>query len=101
MLLVHYRHFALTVSRFRYGFPPRELHPPNEGLEEDPLPLQHGDRIMVEHLKPSVPEEQTPDVVMSELKAQEGGVSDSHESSVQDEAEKQRQGLYSWTVSVC
>ncbi|XP_068722589.1 deubiquitinating protein VCPIP1-like [Montipora capricornis] len=81
--------------RIRYGFPPRELHPPNEGLEEDPLPLQHGDRIMVEHLKPPVPEEQTPDVVMSELKAQEGGVSDSHESSAQDEAEKQRQAMAS------
>lgn len=33
------------------------------------MPLQHGDRVMVEHLKPTVLEEQPPDVVMSELKA--------------------------------
>lgn len=43
------------------------------------MPLQHGDRVMVEHLKPTVPEEQPPDVVMSELKApgSEGGASTS------------------------
>lgn len=39
---------------------------------DDPVPLQHGDRVMVEHLKPVVPEEHPPDVIMSELKT-EGG----------------------------
>ena len=39
---------------------------------DDPVPLQHGDRVMVEHLKPVVPEEHPPDVVMSEVK-NEGG----------------------------
>ena len=88
--------YALTDSfycMYRYGFPPRELLPPGEGQEEEPVPLQHGDRVMVEHLKQSVPEEH-PDVVMSELKAQEGGSSAPLESSDPAKAEKQRQGLY-------
>ncbi|XP_006006858.1 deubiquitinating protein VCPIP1 [Latimeria chalumnae] len=35
----------------RYGFPPKELLPPKEGMENDPVPLQHGDRVTVEVLK--------------------------------------------------
>ena len=37
-------------QRIKYGFPPKELKPPAEGKEEEPLPLQHGDRITVEVL---------------------------------------------------
>lgn len=32
----------------RYGFPPKELLPPKEDQENEPLPLQHGDRVTVE-----------------------------------------------------
>ncbi|KAM9307851.1 deubiquitinating protein VCPIP1 [Gastrophryne carolinensis] len=35
----------------RYGFPPRELLPPKDGMENEPVPLQHGDRVTVEILK--------------------------------------------------
>jgi len=35
----------------RYGFPPKELLPPKEGMENEPVPLQHGDRIAIEILK--------------------------------------------------
>lgn len=81
---------------FRYGFPPRELHPPDEGHEEDPVPLQHGDRVMVEHLKPAVPEEHPPDVVMSEQKVQGGEDSSSSEmrgAVAEAKTAQQRQGL--------
>ncbi|XP_013409530.1 deubiquitinating protein VCIP135 [Lingula anatina] len=44
-------HIPPTSQRIRYGFPPRELHPPEDGKEEEPLPLQHGDRVTVEILK--------------------------------------------------
>ncbi len=37
-------------QRIKYGFPPRELKAPNEGNEEEDLPLQHGDRVTVEVL---------------------------------------------------
>lgn len=82
---------------YRYGFPPCELLPPREGQEEEPVPLQHNDRVMVERLKPSIPEEH-PDVVMSELKAQEGGGSASLESSDPEKAEKERLGLYMYNI---
>ena len=49
---------------------------------------------MVEHLKPVVPEQTPPDVVMSEVKVQ------GHESSASSEAEaksdQQRQGYNLW-----
>ncbi|KAL4635198.1 deubiquitinating protein VCIP135 [Arapaima gigas] len=35
----------------RYGFPPKELLPPKEGQEKEPLPLQHGDRVTVDVLR--------------------------------------------------
>ncbi|KAM5157662.1 deubiquitinating protein VCPIP1 [Mantella aurantiaca] len=35
----------------RYGFPPKELLPPKDGFENEPVPLQHGDRVTVEILK--------------------------------------------------
>lgn len=35
----------------RYGFPPKELLPPKNGMENEPVPLQHGDRITIEILK--------------------------------------------------
>uniref|UniRef100_A0A8C5PTD0 Deubiquitinating protein VCPIP1 n=1 Tax=Leptobrachium leishanense TaxID=445787 RepID=A0A8C5PTD0_9ANUR len=35
----------------RYGFPPKELLPPKDGAENEPVPLQHGDRVTVEVLK--------------------------------------------------
>ncbi|CAM4501937.1 unnamed protein product [Lepidochelys olivacea] len=35
----------------RYGFPPKELLPPKEGMENEPVPLQHGDKITIEIFK--------------------------------------------------
>lgn len=35
----------------RYGFPPKELLPPRDGEENEPVALQHGDRVTVEILK--------------------------------------------------
>lgn len=78
----------------RYGFPPRELHPPDDGHEEDPVPLQHGDRVMVEHLKPVVPEQIPPDVVMSEVEAQGGENTASTEAEAK--SDQQRQGCNLW-----
>lgn len=64
------------------------------------MPLQHGDRVMVEHLKPTVLEEQPPDVVMSELKApgSEGGASTSA-----SESNQQGQGILciNWIQCMC
>ncbi len=37
-------------QRLRSGFPPRELLPPPEGHEGDPVPLQNGDKVTVEVL---------------------------------------------------
>ena len=82
----------------RYGFPPRELHPPDEGHEGDPVPLQHGDRVMVEHLKPVVPEEHPPDVVMSEMKARGGEGSASSGSEAEAKSNQQRQGVCAMIV---
>ncbi|XP_014876360.1 deubiquitinating protein VCIP135 [Poecilia latipinna] len=35
----------------RYGFPPKELLPPRNGEENEPVALQHGDRVTVEILR--------------------------------------------------
>ncbi|XP_061456443.1 deubiquitinating protein VCPIP1 isoform X2 [Rhineura floridana] len=35
----------------RFGFPPKELLPPKEGQENEPVPLLHGDRVTIEILK--------------------------------------------------
>ncbi len=41
----------LDRQKIKHGFPPRELHPPGEGESmEEPVPLQHGDRITLEIL---------------------------------------------------
>jgi hypothetical protein len=37
-------------QKIRHGFPPRELAPPSEGKEYEPLLLQHGDKLSVEIL---------------------------------------------------
>lgn len=34
------------------------LNPPEEGKEQDPIPIQHGERVMVEALPPPEPEPQ-------------------------------------------
>ncbi|KAG8441977.1 hypothetical protein GDO86_010959 [Hymenochirus boettgeri] len=39
------------LQSIRYGFPPKELIAPREGMENEPVPLQHGDRVTVEILK--------------------------------------------------
>lgn len=45
--------FGVPAARqcIRYGFPPKELAPPRDGEENEPLVLQHGDRVTVEILK--------------------------------------------------
>ncbi|XP_030630320.1 deubiquitinating protein VCIP135 [Chanos chanos] len=45
--------FSLPAERqcIRHGFPPRELPPPPRGQEDQPVGLQHGDRVTVEVLK--------------------------------------------------
>ncbi|MGH0128834.1 UNVERIFIED_CONTAM: hypothetical protein FKN15_036380 [Acipenser sinensis] len=40
-----------ALQCIRYGFPPKELSPPKEGMENEPVLLQHGDRVTVEILK--------------------------------------------------
>ncbi|XP_055722956.1 deubiquitinating protein VCPIP1 [Salvelinus fontinalis] len=35
----------------RHGFPPKELLPPKDGAENEPVALQHGDRVTVEILR--------------------------------------------------
>uniref|UniRef100_A0A3Q1I320 Valosin containing protein (p97)/p47 complex interacting protein 1 n=1 Tax=Acanthochromis polyacanthus TaxID=80966 RepID=A0A3Q1I320_9TELE len=42
----------------RYGFPPKELIPPKDGEENEPVALQHGDRVTVEILRG--PEDKSP-----------------------------------------
>ncbi|KAK1878559.1 Deubiquitinating protein VCIP135 [Dissostichus eleginoides] len=46
----------------RYGFPPKELLRPRDGEENEPVALQHGDRVTVEILK-VLEEEQGPPAV--------------------------------------
>uniref|UniRef100_A0A3B4BF77 Deubiquitinating protein VCPIP1 n=1 Tax=Periophthalmus magnuspinnatus TaxID=409849 RepID=A0A3B4BF77_9GOBI len=41
----------------RHGFPPKELLPPKDGEENEPVALQHGDRVSVEILVRKGPEE--------------------------------------------
>lgn len=43
-------------QKIRFGFPPRVLHPPEAGKEEEPIPVQHGERVMVEVLPPPEPQ---------------------------------------------
>lgn len=45
-------------QKIRYGFPPHVLHPPEEGKEQEPIPVQHGERVIVEVLPPPEPEPQ-------------------------------------------
>nr|XP_060631395.1 deubiquitinating protein VCPIP1 [Anolis sagrei ordinatus] len=47
------REFSIPshLQCIRFGFPPKELLPPKEGQENEPVPLLHGDRITVEILK--------------------------------------------------
>ncbi|XP_064634580.1 deubiquitinating protein VCPIP1-like isoform X2 [Lineus longissimus] len=40
----------LDKQKIRHGFPPKELAPPSEGKENEPLVLQHGDKLAVEIL---------------------------------------------------
>ena len=37
-------------QRIKHGFPPRELQAPSSELAEEPLPINHGDRITLEIL---------------------------------------------------
>lgn len=45
--------FSLPPAQqcIRYGFPPKELYPPKDGEENEPVALQHGDRVTVEILR--------------------------------------------------
>ncbi|KAJ0059254.1 hypothetical protein NL108_011293 [Boleophthalmus pectinirostris] len=43
----------------RHGFPPKELLPPKDGEENEPVALQHGDRVSVEILVRKGPEEKS------------------------------------------
>ncbi|MBN3309692.1 VCIP1 protein, partial [Amia calva] len=44
------KEFAVPPAQqcIRYDFPPKELSPPKEGQENEPVPLQHGDRVTLE-----------------------------------------------------
>ncbi|TDH06370.1 hypothetical protein EPR50_G00132530 [Perca flavescens] len=44
----------------RYGFPPKELVPARDGEENEPVALQHGDRVTVEILRGGSGEEKSP-----------------------------------------
>ena len=88
---------CINILLTRYGFPPRELHPPDEGHDEDPVPLQHGDRVMVEILKPVVPEQVPPDVVMSEVTVQGGESSASSEAEAKSDQQRQGYNLHFMT----
>ncbi|XP_006634063.2 deubiquitinating protein VCPIP1 [Lepisosteus oculatus] len=47
------REFAVPPAQqcIRYGFPPKELLPPGAGREDEPVPLQHGDRVTLEAVR--------------------------------------------------
>ena len=96
---------AVDKQKIRHGFPPRELHPPECGKEDDPVPLQHGDKVMVEQLLPPEPDP-TQDVSMDdEGKEKEGlpeplvvwepGIRGSSSGNVMSPSQQQQQqGLY-------
>ncbi|XP_044279844.1 deubiquitinating protein VCPIP1 isoform X2 [Varanus komodoensis] len=44
-------HIPPQLQSIRFGFPPKELAPPKEGHENEPVPLLHGDKVTVEILK--------------------------------------------------
>ncbi|XP_033112608.1 deubiquitinating protein VCIP135-like [Anneissia japonica] len=46
-------HIPAPQQRIKYGYPPKEMKPPQEGAEQVPLSLQNGDRVMVEIIKGS------------------------------------------------
>uniref|UniRef100_A0A665UR99 Deubiquitinating protein VCPIP1 n=1 Tax=Echeneis naucrates TaxID=173247 RepID=A0A665UR99_ECHNA len=52
--------FSVPPSQqfIRYGFPPKELVPPKDSEENEPVALQHGDRVTVEILRG--PEDKSP-----------------------------------------
>lgn len=54
-------HFDVPPPRqcIRHGFPPRELAPPRDGEENEPVALRHGDRVTVEILRG--PEDKEPE----------------------------------------
>ena len=79
-----------TQQKIRFGFPPRELQPPDVGSESEPVPLQHGDRVTVECLKPAQPLPQPDDVSMPAEELQ-------HAPTVTTAAE-QWQGTSTWSV---
>lgn len=56
----------------RYGFPPRGLAPPPEGEENQPVALQHGDRVTVEIKQGPAPSEAG---ARHEAKSQDGRAS--------------------------
>jgi deubiquitinating protein VCIP135 len=60
---------APADQKIRFGFPPRLLQAPQEGKEQEPIPIQHGDRVRVEVLPPPEPVPQAQaDVEMPEEK---------------------------------
>ncbi|XP_070565133.1 LOW QUALITY PROTEIN: deubiquitinating protein VCPIP1-like [Ptychodera flava] len=54
-------------QKLKYGFPPRDLKAPEEGKDDEPVPLQHGDKVMIEILPdPNEPKEQPMDTQQEE-----------------------------------
>ena len=44
---------ASDSIRIKCGFPPRELKPPLEGCDDEPLAIQNGDKVTVEIVTPA------------------------------------------------
>ncbi|XP_024124424.1 deubiquitinating protein VCIP135 [Oryzias melastigma] len=69
-----YNQFGVPPAQqcIRFGFPPKELHPPKDGEENEPVALQHGDRVTVEILKG--PEDKGPSASVTRASSSQSGL---------------------------
>lgn len=78
----------------RYGFPPKELLPPRDGEENEPVLLQHGDRVSVEIVRKGTKEKSSGShsAVLSVDKSQES-VSNRASRELQDSIDLEMSSL--------
>ncbi|XP_077979065.1 deubiquitinating protein VCPIP1-like [Glandiceps talaboti] len=85
-------HVPTDRQKIKFGFPPKELKPPEDGKEDEPIPLQHGDKVVVEILPdPNQPKEQPMETQSYEPTSQPRQAWSS--SAEQESASEQMQGM--------